>query len=78
MEEQPSWLQKHSGELTILVAILAACCGSLLWMSGKFATLERDMSTRFTAIEKDMAVIKAVLVIKQIMPNELAKAEPKQ
>jgi hypothetical protein len=51
------WFKKH----TDTVVIIASICGSLLWMNGKFNELE-----------KDMAVVKAVLIIKNIMPNELA------
>ncbi len=52
------WFRKH----TDTVIILGAFAASLIWMNGKF-----------NEIEKDMAVIKAVLVMKNIMPGELAK-----
>lgn len=53
------WFKKHTDTVIILTAFAA----SLIWMNGKF-----------NEIEKDMAVIKAVLVMKNIMPAELAKA----
>lgn len=43
------------------VVIISAIAGSMLWMNGKF-----------NQIEKDIAVIKAVLVMKDILPRELA------
>lgn len=46
------------------VIILAAFGSSMLWMNGKF-----------NEIEKDITVIKTVLVMKNIMPTELAKEE---
>ncbi len=46
------------------VIILSAFAASLIWMNGKFNDLE-----------KDMAVIKAVLIMKNIMPVELAKTK---
>lgn len=49
-------IKKHVDTVVIVGAIL----GSMLWMNGKFNTLE-----------KDMAVVKAVLVMKNIMPAEL-------
>ena len=54
------WLKKHTDTVIVLGAIFS----SMLWINGKF-----------NALEKDMAVIKAVLVIKNIMPTELAKKE---
>ena len=52
------FLKKHTDTVVILSAILS----SVLWMNGKFNELE-----------KDMAVVKAVLIMKNIMPAELAK-----
>ena len=46
------------------VVVLAAILGSMLWMNGKFNDLE-----------KDIVMIKTVLIMKNIMPNELAKVE---
>jgi hypothetical protein len=51
------WFKKH----TDTVIILAAFAGSILWMNGKFNTLE-----------KDITIIKTVLIMKNIMPIELA------
>jgi hypothetical protein len=51
------WVKKHVDT----VIILAAFGSSVLWMNGKFNTLE-----------KDMAIIKTVLIMKGIMPSELA------
>lgn len=50
-------LKKHVDTLIIVTAIV----GSMLWMNGKFNQLE-----------KDMAIIKTVLVMKDIFPKELA------
>jgi hypothetical protein len=46
------------------VVVLAAIVSSVLWMSGKFGELE-----------KDVIIIKTVLVMQRIMPCELAKTE---
>ena len=50
------WIKKHTDTVIVLGAIFS----SMLWINGKFNSLE-----------KDVAVIKAVLVMKNIMPNEL-------
>jgi hypothetical protein len=51
------WFKKHTDAVMIIGAIAA----SMIWMNGKF-----------NEIEKDIAVMKAVLVMKNIMPTELA------
>lgn len=50
------------------VIILGGILASVFWMNGKFNEVDR----RFSDIEKDMAIIKTVLVRKNIMPSELA------
>lgn len=54
-----NWLKNHADTIVIISAIVC----SLIWMNGKF-----------NDIEKDLAVIKTVLVMKGIMPSELAKS----
>lgn len=49
--------KKHVDTVIILTGILA----SVLWMNGKF-----------NEIEKDITIIKTVLIMKNIMPIELA------
>lgn len=52
------WMKKHVDT----VIILGAFGASLLWMNGKFNT-----------IEKDITIIKTVLIMRDIMPKELCK-----
>lgn len=56
-EIKSNWLKQHADTLVILGAFAA----SLMWMNGKF-----------NDIEKDITVIKTVLVLKNILPTELA------
>ncbi len=51
-------IKKHVDTVIILGGIL----GSVLWMNGKFNELE-----------KEIAIVKTVLIIKGIMPEALAK-----
>lgn len=51
------FFRKHVDTLAVLTGIL----GSLIWMNGKF-----------NKIETDLAVIKTVLIMKGIMPSDLA------
>ena len=64
------WFKKHVDTVIVLGALFS----SFLWMNGKFNDLEKDIA----AIEKDVAVIKAVLCMKNIMPSELATKEGKK
>ncbi len=54
------WIKKHTDTVIVIGAILS----SMLWMNSKFNELE-----------KDVAIIKAVLIMKQIMPCDLAKED---
>ena len=51
-------MKKHVDAVVIIGAILS----SMLWMNGKF-----------NDIEKDVAIIKTVLIMKNVMPAELAQ-----
>lgn len=51
------WFKKHADTVVILTGILT----SVIWMNNKF-----------NEIEKEMAVIKTVLIMKGVMPHELA------
>jgi hypothetical protein len=52
------------------VIILGAFAASVLWMNGKFT----DIDKRFSEVEKEMAIIKTVMLLKNILPPELAHA----
>lgn len=60
-------LKKHMDTLIIL----GAFASSVLWMNGRF----NEVDKRFSDLEKDMAVMKACLIMKNIMPVELAGKE---
>ena len=52
------WFKKHSDA----VAVIAVIIGAMVWMNG-----------RLNEIEKDISTIKTVLIMKNIMPKELAQ-----
>ncbi len=58
------WFKKHVDTVIVLGAIFS----SFLWMNGRF----NEVDTRFTSIEKDIVMIKTVLIMKNIMPTEFA------
>ncbi len=55
------FFKKHADTLSIITAIIV----SMLWMNSKFNELE-----------KDMAVMKTVLIMRNIMPESLVKDHP--
>ncbi len=61
------WFKKHVDTVIILTAFAT----SIFWMNSKFT----DVGNRFSDIEKDLAVIKTVMIMKNIMPVELAKVD---
>ena len=61
------WFKKH----TDTVIILGAFAASIFWMNGRF----NEVDNRFSKIEQDMAVMKAVLIMRNVMPKELAQSE---
>lgn len=63
------WLKKHADTAAVLVIVV----GAAVWMNNGLHQLKDEMNTRFNALEKDMAIIKTVLVMKEIMPKELAQ-----
>lgn len=54
------WLTQHADT----VIILSALAGGFLWMNAKFNAIEFDVNT-----------IKTVLIVKKIMPCELANKD---
>jgi hypothetical protein len=58
------WFKKHVDTMVILGSFAAA----MIWMSAQF----KEVDQRFSNIEKDIAIIKSVLVMKNIMPSELS------
>jgi hypothetical protein len=65
---QPSfdWLNRHADTIVVISALM----GCVLWMNGKFNEIDR----RFYEIEKDIAVIKTIMTMKNITtPAVLSK-----
>ena len=59
------WLKRHADTATVIGVVL----GGLFWISGEFKEVRDDLSK----VKTDMAVIKTVLMMKQILPCELAE-----
>lgn len=64
------WFKKHVDTVIILTSFAA----SVLWMNGKFNALDKEISS----LDKDIAIIKTVLLMKNILPGELAINQTKE
>ncbi len=72
--EQRSWLKDNG----VGIAIITLLVGNFYWTDAKFTHVEEKfdkMNERFVALERDVAIIKTVMLMKNIMPPELAKKE---
>jgi hypothetical protein len=58
-----NWVKRHVDTVIVLGGIVS----SILWMNHKFTQVDN----RFVVLEKDMAVMKAVLMVKGHFPPEL-------
>ena len=67
MEKIKSYAETISIILSVFITVLTA----VIWMNGRFNEIEN----RFGQVEKDLAIVKTVLIMKNIMPTELAKAK---
>ncbi len=66
--KKSNWFKQHADTIVILGSF-AMCFWTL---NEKMNTGFKEIDGRFSVIEKDMAVIKTVLVMKDVMPKELA------
>lgn len=65
------WFKKHVDT----VIILSAFAASVLWMNGKFNGIDKEFAKvqgDFAVILQEIAVMKTVMIMKNIMPAELA------
>lgn len=58
------FLKKHADTAFVLSALFSC----MLWMNGKFNTIDGQ----FKDLDKEISIVKTVLIMKGIMPSELA------
>lgn len=63
-------IKKHVDTVIVLGGILS----SVLWMNGRFASIDKDIA----GLKMDVVVLKTVLIMKEVMPKELAVDKEKQ
>lgn len=54
-------IKKHLDTVTIISTTIATILAGVMWLN-----------TRFNELEKEIAIIKTVLIMKNIMPTDLA------
>lgn len=59
------FLKSHADTVVVLGAIVS----SLMWMNGRFNDVEKDIGS----VRTEIAIIKTVMVMKNIMPSELVE-----
>jgi hypothetical protein len=64
---ETNWFKKHADTL----AVISIMVGGFYWMDAKI----EKVNDRLTAVEKDMGIVKAVMLMKNILPPELAQKE---
>lgn len=62
-----NWFKQHTDTALVLGAILSA----VLWMNGQFNDARKDMNE----LKCDMMVMKTVMVMKGIMPTDVATSK---
>lgn len=63
--EKKNWLSAHADTAAVMTAIVSF----FLWMNSSI----NDVKESVHAIEKDMTMIKTVLIMKNIMPSDFCK-----
>jgi hypothetical protein len=61
------WFKKHTDAIIVLTAVIS--CN--FWMNGRLSDLRADIAR----LDRDIIVIKTVLLLKNIYPQELVKSD---
>ena len=74
------WLKKHADAFYVICSIAIG----VVWMTNQtiimkdvITSTEKNLVYRISLLEKDIAVIKASMILKDIIPSELAINEKK-
>lgn len=82
------WIKKYAKEIGAIAGVAAMLVSMTAYIVGSIHGVETRMiarmdgkftmaDVRFSQIEKDLTIIKTVLIMKNIMPQELAVLEEK-
>jgi hypothetical protein len=69
------FFKKHVDSIAVMGTVICAA----LWMTGQIHQVQREMDSRFARLDKEMSnldkeisIVKTVLLMKNIMPPDLA------
>lgn len=76
-----NWLKAHADS----VAVIAAVAGAVWWMTSQIYSIEKSVDLKIdsiakevTNIQKEVAIIKTVLIMQDHMPKALATKDQKE
>lgn len=68
MEKTKTLFNEHLQFIVVIIAIL----GAFVWVRSESRSDYRELSTKIESISKDVNTIKTILIMKNIMPTDLA------
>jgi hypothetical protein len=77
MNLEKNAIAKYAPIGTLIIVFASAMCGMTAYITGSMHNVENRISARLECLEKDVAIIKTVMLMKGIMPAELATNENK-
>jgi hypothetical protein len=66
-----NFFKKHADACAVIATIILTVFGSMIWMNSRF----NEIDQRFSNLEKELAIVKTVMIMKNVMPSELASKE---
>lgn len=75
MSLEKNAIAKYAPIGTLIIVFASAMCGMTAYITGSMHNVENRISARLECLEKDVAIIKTVMLMKGIMPAELATNE---
>ena len=62
------WFKQHADTAVVIGAIAASLC----WMNASINELRDELRTDIARLDKDLAIVKTVLIMQKMMPCEMA------
>ncbi len=83
------FLKKHADSVSIIITLISSIVVCMLWMNSKFnhiderfflvnerfSKMQNEIDNRFSTLEKDIAIVKTAMIMKNILTVEMAHHE---
>jgi hypothetical protein len=66
-----NFFAKYGSTLALLITTISSAIGIFIYLNSQFTLVHKENSD----MQKEIAIVKTVLIMKDIMPRELAKTE---